>query len=227
MDGLPMVKINPGYSRSTTTAIRVVLADDHPVVRAGIRNLLERVPNIQVIGEAGSGAEALRLVEELAPDLLLLDMEMPGLKGLDVARRLRANGSAVRILALSAYDDRQYILGLLASGAAGYLTKEEAPETIIQAVRGIMRGEHGWVSGRVAAQMAEWAGQKRARIKKLTLHEAEELRLVVAGKTNREIALALGISEKMVEKHLQAVFEKLGVASRIEAAVLAVRESLA
>jgi DNA-binding NarL/FixJ family response regulator len=135
--------------------IRVVLADDHAGVRGSIRRILESAADIEVVGEAVNGSEALRLVEELAPDVLLLDMEMPGLKGLDVARQLRAAASAVYILALSAYDDRQYIQGMLANGAAGYLTKDEAPLVLVQAMRSVSRGERGWISGRAASKLAQ------------------------------------------------------------------------
>jgi DNA-binding NarL/FixJ family response regulator len=204
------------------TTIRVILADDHPITRDGIRNLLERAPGIQVVGEADNGAEALRLIEELTPDVLLLDMEMPGLKGIDVARQLQEGNSPVRILALSAYDDKQYILELLASGASGYLVKEEAPEAIIEAVRGVAQGQQGWVSRRIAAQMMAWTREEPPKTN-LTDREMGVLRLVAAGKTNQEIGLTLGISDKTVEKHLEAIFAKLGVASRVEAAVWAVR----
>ncbi len=114
---------------------RVVLADDHPIVRASIRRLLEKAGDIEVVGEASDGIETIRLVEELAPDVLLLDVEMPGMRGFEVARHFQTAGAPVRILALSAYDDKQYIMAMLASGATGYLTKEEAPQTIIRAVR--------------------------------------------------------------------------------------------
>ncbi|HXV44631.1 MAG TPA: response regulator transcription factor [Anaerolineae bacterium] len=204
------------------TTIRVILADDHPVTRDGIRNLLQRASGIEVVGEADNGTEALRLIEELTPDVLLLDMEMPGLKGIDVARQLKAGSSPVRILALSAYDDKQYILELLASGASGYLVKEEAPEAIIEAVRGVAQGQQGWVSRRIAAQMMAWTREEPPKTN-LTEREMGVLRLVAAGKTNQEIGLALGISDKTVEKHLEAIFAKLGVASRVEAAVWAVR----
>ena len=204
------------------TTIRVLLADDHPVTRDGIRNLLEKAPGLVVVGEADNGIETLRLVEELAPDVLLLDMEMPGLKGIDVARQLQAAGSTVHILALSAYDDKQYILELLASGASGYLVKEEAPEAIVEAVRGVAQGQQGWVSRRIAAQLMAWTREEPPKTN-LTDREMGVVRLVAAGKTNQEIGLALGISDKTVEKHLEAVFAKLGVASRVEAAVWAVR----
>lgn len=206
------------------TPTNVLLVDDHPVVRAGIRNLLEKASDITVIGEASNGEEALHMVEELKPDVLLLDMEMPGLNGNQVAERLQKVGSAVRILALSAHDDKQYIQELLANGASGYLIKEEVPETIVEAVRGVARGEQGWVSRRVAAQMSSWMRQETESRMGLTGREVEVLKAVVAGKTNQEIGLSLGISEKTVEKHLEGVFTKLGVASRVEAAVHAVRE---
>jgi DNA-binding NarL/FixJ family response regulator len=210
------------------TTIRVLLVDDHPIVRNGIRSLLDKAPDIEVVGETSSGAEALALTQSLAPDVLLLDMEMPGMKGVEVAAQLQSMNSPVRILALSAYDDKEYILSLLSAGASGYLIKEEVPEAIVEAVRGVSRGERGWVSRRIAAQMAAWA-QKREETgdgASLTPREREVLQWLVAGKTNQEIGAALGISEKTVEKHLDAVFRKLGVASRVEAAVLAVKKKL-
>ena len=134
--------------------IRVILADDHVVVRIGIRNLLSRSPDIVVVGEASNGLEAIQLVDELAPDVLLLDMEMPIMDGVEVARQLRKKKSPVRILALSAYNDKQYILSMFDQGASGYLTKDEAPENIIEAVRGVAAGQQGWMSRKVAARLS-------------------------------------------------------------------------
>ena len=202
----------------------VLLVDDHPVVRAGIRNLLEKAPDLRVVGEASNGLDALLMVEELSPDVLLLDMELPGLNGNEVAQKLQESGSRVRILALSAHDDKEYIHELLANGAAGYLVKEEVPEAIVEAVRGVSRGENGWVSRRVAAQMSTWITEKPQEHHGLTSRELQVLEGVVAGKTNQEIGLTLGISEKTVEKHLEGIFNKMSVASRVEAAVQAVRE---
>ena len=181
---------------------------------------------IEVIGEARDGEETLQLVNTLLPDVLLLDMEMPGIKGVEVAQTLHGSGSQVKILALSAYDDKQYIMEVLSNGASGYLTKEEAPDTIIEAVRGVARGENGWVSRRVGARMSEWMREDDSDHNRLTNREEEVLRLVVSGKTNQEIGVALDISEKTVEKHLEGIFSKLGVASRVEAAVMAVRMNL-
>jgi DNA-binding NarL/FixJ family response regulator len=208
------------------TKIRVVLADDHPIAREGLRNLLQKAVDIDVVGEASDGAEALRLAQTLSPDVLLLDMEMPGLKGLEVAQQLQAAGLSVHILVLSAYDDEAYIKGLLSSGAAGYLVKAEVPQAIIEAIRGVARGEQGWVSRQVAARMATWSSEEILQKRALTERERDVLKLVVEGKTNQEIGLALGISEKTVEKHLDSIFTKLQVSSRVEAAVWAVREGL-
>jgi DNA-binding NarL/FixJ family response regulator len=206
--------------------IRVILADDHPVVRTGIRTLLQQADDILVVAETGNGSEVFTLVEQLAPDVLLLDMEMPGLSGVEVAMRLKEQGAPVRVLALSAYDDEEYIRNLLLHGAAGYLTKEEATEIIIDAVRGVARGEQGWFSRRAIAQLSALTRQESKPVKDLSNRERDVLRLVAAGKTNIEIGHVLGISEKTVEKHMGAVFTKLQVSSRVEAAVLAVQQGL-
>jgi DNA-binding NarL/FixJ family response regulator len=133
--------------------IRVVIADDHAIMRVGIRNILARSNEISVVGEASNGAEAIQLVEKEHPDVLVLDMEMPIMDGVEVARRLLAAGSPVNILVLSAYDDRQYILEMLNMGAAGYLIKDEAPEVIVDAVMGVSRGEKGWISRKAAVRV--------------------------------------------------------------------------
>lgn len=207
--------------------IRVILADDHPVVRTGIRTLLQQADDIVVVAETGNGNEVFKLVEQLAPDVLLLDMEMPGLSGVEVAMRLKELSAPVRVLALSAYDDEEYIRNLLVHGAAGYLTKEEAIESIIDAVRGVARGEQGWFSRRAIAQLSALTRHDNTSSnKELSNRERDVLRLVATGKTNLEIGHILGISEKTVEKHVGAVFNKLQVSSRVEAAVLAVQQGL-
>ena len=207
--------------------IRVLLVDDHPVVRTGIRTLLQNAPGIAVIAEAESAREGLVLIEQLHPDVLLLDMEMPEMSGVEVAKHLQEAESPVKVLALSAYDDIQYVRSLLANGAAGYLTKEEAPEMIVEAVRGVARGETGWLSRRVAAKMTDWVRQEQPKAGALTNRELEVLQHIVAGSTNQEIAHALKISEKTVEKHVTAILSKMGVSSRVEAAVQAVQQGLA
>src|SRR3989304_2347694 len=136
--------------------IRVLLVDDHPVVRSGIHGLLEKGTDIEIVGEASNGEETLKLFEETHPDVLLLDLELPDVQGTQVAQQIRRLRPEVKIIALSAHDDAVYVRELLELGAAGYLMKEDAPEKIIEAVRGVAQGEEGWVSRRIAFQIAAW-----------------------------------------------------------------------
>lgn len=134
--------------------IRVLLVDDHPMLRQGMRTFLEKAGDIEVVGEAGDGLEALDLVQKLPADVLLLDVEMPEMDGMQVAREINQNQMPIRILALSAHDDNHYILGMLACGAAGYLTKDEAPDLVVKAVRRVADGDETWVSRRVYDQIS-------------------------------------------------------------------------
>ncbi len=207
-------------------AIRVVLADDHPVVRTGIRTFLEQAADIEVLAEAEDGKAALRLAEELEPDVLLLDMELPGITGVEVTRRLQAAGSLVRVLALSAYDDEQYVFGLLDAGAAGYLLKDEALAAIVAAVRGVARGEGGWFSRQVAEKVVAWARGERAAppgVARLTEREVEVLRLLARGRSNARIAQELAVSERTMKFHVENLLGKLGVGNRTEAVVEGIR----
>jgi DNA-binding NarL/FixJ family response regulator len=206
--------------------IRVLIADDHPVVRQGIRNLIDSAIGMKVIGEANNGPMALQMIEELQPDLVLLDMEMPDLSGVEVIQRLKEAEVPVRVLGLSSYDDIEFITQLLSFGASGYLLKDEVPDSIVEAVRGVARGETGWVSRRVAAKLSLILQNGKEPNTNLTPRELDVLRLVVEGRTNAEIGMRLEISEKTVEKHMDAIFRKMEVASRVEAAVTAVRNKL-
>jgi len=136
------------------TIIRVVIADDHAVVRRSVRAMLRDCTDLVVVGEASTGVEAVRLVEELNPDVLLLDMEMPGFNGLQVAEQLQASHTDTRILVLSGYADRFFIQAVLERGAKGYLTKDEAPDLIIQAIRGVAQRQEGWLSQRARIALA-------------------------------------------------------------------------
>jgi DNA-binding NarL/FixJ family response regulator len=208
--------------------IRIVLADDHPVVRAGIRTFLERASDIEIVGEARDGVQALHMVAEQVPDVLLLDMELPRISGVQVAQQLHASDSPVRVLALSTYDDEQYILGLLECGAVGYLTKEEVPETIVEAVRGVARGEAGWLSRRVTAKVIQRShgaplSTDLDSVVPLTEREADVLRLLALGRDNQRIAEALRISERTVKFHISNIYQKLRVNSRTEVVLYAIR----
>jgi DNA-binding NarL/FixJ family response regulator len=206
--------------------VRVLIADDHPVVCRGIRSLLAPATDLVVIGEAYTGAETVSMVQSLHPDVLLLDMELPDISGVEVVRSLSQAGTTTRVLGLSSHDDRQFISETLSLGASGYLLKDEVPEQIILAIRGVASGQTGWLSRRVSARLSEILLREKEGGVSLTPREWQVLRLLVDAKTNGEIAFELGISDKTVEKHLETIFRKLGVASRTEAAVLAIREGL-
>jgi two-component system, NarL family, response regulator DegU len=205
---------------------RVVLADDHARVRAGIRSLLEKTHDIIVVGEAVNGVEALRLVEALSPDVLLLDVEMPLMNGNEVAARLQKKSSPVRILALSAHDDSQYILGMLRNGVAGYLMKEEVPETLVRAVRGVAKGEQGWMSRRVAQIVETRAKNERRNQKTFTAREMDILKLLSSGISNEEIASKLGINIGTVERHIEMLCGKLDALDRNDLIGMALKAGL-
>jgi DNA-binding NarL/FixJ family response regulator len=205
--------------------IKVFLADDHHLIRDGINNLLEGFSGIDVVGEAADGEEAYRQVLSLKPDVLILDVELPALNGVELTEKLRVESPGVKILALSAYKNKTYISEMLALGASGYLIKDEVPKRLVDAIRGVAQGEQGWVSREVAQILSRMALDENPD-DQLTDREQEVLTHVVDGKTNREIGYTLDISEKTVEKHLHSVYNKLDVRSRVEAAVLAVESGL-
>jgi DNA-binding NarL/FixJ family response regulator len=198
--------------------IRVLLVDDHPAVRIGLRVLLEQAPDVTVVGEAEDGREALRLAEELTPDVAVVDCELPEIEGAEVAREMRQQEGLVRVLALSSYDDEHYVRGMLEAGAVGYLLKEEAPQTIVTAVRTAAEGD-GYFSPGVAGKVDAWArGEPPGG---LTQREIDVLRLVAEGYTNARIAHEMSIAERTVAFHVSNVLEKLGAESRLDAAMWA------
>ena len=199
--------------------IRVLLADDHPAVRAGIRGALERAADIEVVGEVGDGEEALRLLEELCPDVALLDCRLPGREGAEVAAVLREQGLPTRVLALSAYQDDKYVYGMLQAGARGYVLKDEPLEIVVAAVRAVAQGKQ-WYSQQVLAKVMAWARGETALppdVAGLTEREVEVLRLLARGWDNRRIAEELFIGEQTVKNHVSHSYAKLGVCSRAEA----------
>ena len=196
--------------------IRVLLVDDHDVVRKGIRNLLRKAADIVVVGEASNGNDAIKLVNQMRPDVLLLDIEMPGMNGVEVVHKLDEAGMNTNILVLSAYDDQEYILEMLGSGASGYLLKEETPEYILDAVRGVAGGQKGWVSNQVAKKL-ERVQMGRRQEATLTFREMDMLRLVAAGKTDAEIGSSMGLDEKSIAQMFTFLIAKLAVRTREEA----------
>lgn len=216
-----MDKKPKSMAKDQQQSIKVILADDHARVRAGMRNILERKANIIVVAEATNGEEALKKVEEYMPDVLLLDVEMPVMNGRQVAVSIKQRDLPVQVLAVSAYDDQHYIQGMLQSGAAGYITKDEVPDLLLEAVEGIVRGEEGWVSKRVARKIAAWRNKPDNEQLTLTHREMEVLQLLKEKRTDQAIAADLGITQEIVALHVKLLMSKLGVSSRAELVVKA------
>ncbi len=204
--------------------IRVLLADDHPALRLGLRVLLERAPDVELVNEAEDGEQALALIEAERPDVVVLDCELPEMEGVKVAREIRRRNLAVQILALSSYDDERYVRGMLEAGAVGYMLKDEAPNAIVTAVRAAARGE-GYFSPTVMAKVTAWARGERPG--GLTERELEVLRLVAEGLSNKEIASRLQVAERTAQFHVSNILHKLESASRVEAAVWAKEHGVA
>lgn len=208
----------------------VVIVDDHPIVRAGMRSILQSAADIQIIGEGENGADALRLVETYRPDVLALDVQLPDMNGLEVTRQLRAKGISTVILILTAHNDPQIIFGLLESGAVGYVLKDEALETLVNAVRCAARGE-SWLSPAVAGQVVRRAvagvalGDAEA-LGCLTPREVQVLRLIGRGLDNTSIAQELVLTKRTVQNHISNIYGKLGVTTRAEAVLFAVHHGL-
>lgn len=209
------------------STILVLLADDHPMMRVGIRETLAIDPDIVLVGEARDGYETEQACRRLKPHVLLLDLNMPGPQPAETVAAVKHICPLIKVLIMTAYDDDIYVRGLISAGISGYVLKDEAPEQVVQAIRTVAQGGT-WFSRSVADRFIQWAdgGPDQSLSFALTERELEVLRLVVEGHTNQEIACELGISDKTVAKHLGEVFNRLGVSSRVEAAVLAVRIGL-
>lgn len=197
-------------------SLRVVIADDHGVVRQGIRGVLEAIDGLEVVGEAGDGDEAVAMVGELAPDVVILDVNMPGKTGLEVTSDLRESAHPVRILILSMHDDPEYVLQAVRAGADGYVLKDAAPADLRDAVQAVHEGRE-YFTARVTQQLSVGLRQEieeeqlRARLDSLTPRETEVLLHVAEGMTNREIGEKLEISPRTVETHRERVMDKLRI----------------
>lgn len=207
--------------------IRVLIADDHAVVRQGVRRFLEDGPDITVVGEAGDGAQALRLVEELQPDVALLDIQMPQLNGIEACRVIKARFPSVRVLLLTAYEDDAYVFAGLQAGADGYLLKTAGVDELLSAVRRVHAGQSALSPGVTDKVVRQLQTGKPAgaveQVERLSARELEILRLAATGLTNKEIAARLVLSDRTVQGHLARIYGKLGVASRTEAVTAALK----
>ena len=203
--------------------IRVLLADDHTIVRAGIRRFLEQPGDIEVVAEAQDGEIAKVLIEKHKPDVAVLDIQMPKASGIEVTRWIRANLQGVGVLILTAYDDTPYVMGVLQAGANGYVLKTASPEELIQAVHDVHAGKSALdatIARKVMGQMFDQ--HKASAFQPLTDREMQVLQLAAKGYTNKAIAVQLDISDRTVQGHLAHIFDKLQADSRTEAVMRAV-----
>jgi len=204
--------------------IRILIVDDHPVVREGLMAVLEGIPDIRVVGTAQSAEEALAAIKTVRPDIVLLDLELPGMSGIDAIPRLIAGGDHVRVIVLTAYDTEERVLGAIRAGAGGYLLKGAAAAEIVHAIRAVREGG-SYLTPRVATQvMAQVVSRGRSGV--LSEREREVLRLIAQGRSNKQIGRQLSITERTVKFHVTSIFNKLGTDNRAQAIAVAARRGL-
>jgi DNA-binding NarL/FixJ family response regulator len=212
-------------------SIKILLAEDHAVVRESIRESLSREAEFNVVGEASDGEEAVRLAQKLVPDVILMDISMPVLNGIEATRRIKSFQPSVAILILTAYDDEQYIFSVLSAGAAGYLLKDVGMQELVEAIKTVYKGDsvlHPTIAKKVLHQIRFLKdGPPREHPNDvLSDREAHVLRLAASGLSNNAIAQELNLSVSTIQSHLRSIFNKLGVGSRTEAMMEAMKKGL-
>lgn len=208
--------------------IRILLADDHKIVREGTRQLLEQSDDLIVVAEAATGEAAVELCEELRPDVVVMDVHLPGINGIEATRLIRSRYPLTRVVVLSAYDDDRYVFPLLDAGANGYLLKTTSGANLADAIRSVFKGEmvlDSQITGKVISRLAHLRAHRPGSMTDgLTERELDVLRAVARGLSNKEIGEALGIATNTVQVHLRNIFAKLGVGDRTEAVAYAIRQ---
>ena len=211
--------------------IRLLLVDDHEIVRAGLRMLFLAEPDMTIVGEAGSGQEALRLVRELKPDVVLMDVAMPGMNGIEATRQIKEASPETAVLALTMYEDEQYFFEMIHAGAAGYIPKRAAPDDLVSAIRVVSQGNVFLYASLARYLVNEVlnqpeAGKSSSAADALTAREREVLVYIAEGDTNREIAEKLVISPKTVDRHRENIMRKLNLHNRVELVKYAIEKGL-
>jgi len=211
------------------SAIRVLICDDHPIVRQGVRSVLANHPDIQVVGEAENATTLFATIDSLKPDVVLVDIRMPGQNGIEITQRLKRDTPEIKVIVLSTYDDDEYLFGALRAGAEGYLLKSASQEVLADSIRQVGRGERLLspnLMGKVMREFRDLAKDKARTESGLTDQEVEVLRMIAAGATNKEIAEKLYWSEVTVKRKVQDILEKMGVANRAQAVAEAGKRGL-
>ena len=209
-------------------AIRIVIVDDHPVVREGIGAMLKREPDFKIVGEASNGLEAIEKVRELSPDVVLMDLRMPELDGVEAITRIKAENQDVKFIILTTYSDDEYIFRGIAAGARAYLLKDAPREELFRAIRTISKGEsliQPVVASRLLDRLAELS-KKTPASETLSEREIEVLQLMAKGVSNKDIADQLSITQSTVKTHITSIFQKLNVTSRTEAVTTALKKGI-
>lgn len=218
--------------------IRILIADDHALLRQGIKNVLELERDFSIVAEASDGDEALRKAGELVPDIALIDINMPRMSGLEVTKRLRASQPSVKVIILTIHDDESYVVEVVKAGAAGYLLKDIDPGMLMKAIRTVYDGEsfiYPTLASKLFGEITRLEEERRngpasilrqGRDERLTLREMEVLQLIAKGLSNQEIAHRLYLSEKTVKNHLTNIFRKIDVADRTQAVLYAIRNKI-
>ncbi|MEC0248585.1 response regulator transcription factor [Paenibacillus chitinolyticus] len=213
--------------------IRILLADDHAVVRKGLQMFLATQPDLELAGEASDGRQALEMIASLSPDVVLMDLNMPGLNGIEAAEIIKRDHPRVKVIVLTSFSDQDHVLPAVRAGARGYLLKDIEPDELVRAIRRVHAGQvelHPEAAGKLMNSIAfaeeVQAAGAASPLEELTKREAQVLKLIASGMSNKEIGEALFISEKTVKTHVSHVLDKLGLADRTQAAILAVKHGL-
>ena len=218
-------------NNAQASKIKIMLADDHPLFRQALRNILEKQADFEIVAEAANGEEAVSLAIELVPNVVVMDISMPVLNGLEATRQIKAKNSDIIVLVLTVHDDSEHIIGILESGAAGYLTKSAVEEEVVSAIRSVVAGEtvlSTQIFQQILKQVIKYPIKPipLGTIDKLSKREMEILKLAARGMSNRDISLVLNLSLRTIKGYLAEIFSKLGVGSRTQAVITGLRSGI-